>query len=170
MVHKVGIDMISLLLENGADVNAQDIMGNTPLHHAMVHKVGIDMISLLLENGADVNAQDIIGNTPLLRRLRHHSGDNSTPDVVQLLLEEGTDPNIPNQFGEVPLETAMSECKGSQRRAIVLTLLEHGAQVNQPGSYNRTALHRVCRRLDFDKHMIEDIRLIFDLAIFGFLF
>ena len=50
-----------LLLENGAEVNALDYQGETPLHTAVYHtfpnveEEGIKVIKLLIENGSDVN-------------------------------------------------------------------------------------------------------------------
>jgi ankyrin repeat protein len=42
-----------LLLEMGADVNAQDKYGNTPLHRAVKIQDASYLISILIENGAD---------------------------------------------------------------------------------------------------------------------
>ena len=54
---------VQRLLSEGADVNAPDPSGATPLHAAVYgrHK---DVIRLLVNEGADVNARDNDGDSP----------------------------------------------------------------------------------------------------------
>jgi hypothetical protein len=49
-----------LLLDRGADINARDVRGWTPLHFAM----RVEVVRVLLERGANVNAEDKQGRTP----------------------------------------------------------------------------------------------------------
>jgi len=63
-------EMVELLIANGADVNATDNEGFTPLHWTAFHDK--EILELLISAGADVNAKSDAGNTPLDRN-RHPS-------------------------------------------------------------------------------------------------
>lgn len=53
------------LTEHGANVNAEDIDGYTPLHYASVRFDGAKMAALLVERGANILASDNVhGLTP----------------------------------------------------------------------------------------------------------
>lgn len=82
--------MVQLLLENGADPNQRDCIGNTPLHLAAVTSK-IEVVTLLLKAGTDVLALDKYGYNPLqlakakLRMLQRNYNDNDmdVKDVKQ---------------------------------------------------------------------------------------
>lgn len=57
-------DIVRLLLENGADPNQRDCIGNTPLHLATVNSK-LSVVTLLLTAGTDVLALDSYGYNPL---------------------------------------------------------------------------------------------------------
>ncbi|MCJ1306899.1 hypothetical protein MMC25_000543 [Agyrium rufum] len=122
--------VVQLLLEKGADVNAQDARGRTPLWRA-AWKGHEKVVQLLLEKGADANAQDADGRTPLCQ-----TASNGHEKVVQLLLEKGADVNVPDARGRIPLWRAVWE--GHEK--MVQLLLEKGADVNAQDADGRTPL------------------------------
>ena len=70
-------------LQRGADVNAKDNDGYTPLMAAAING-NPDVVKVLMEKGADVNARAEDGNTALeLAKVNRH------PDVVEFLKQHG---------------------------------------------------------------------------------
>ena len=59
------IELVRLLIQEGADVNAQDEDGESPLHGALARSNNYDTVRILVENGADLFTQAVDGKTPL---------------------------------------------------------------------------------------------------------
>jgi len=71
--HHGHLDLVKVLIDRGADVNANPgPRSGTPLHRAAVRN-WVDVIKLLLEHGADPQIKDNEGKTPmdLARRMNH---------------------------------------------------------------------------------------------------
>ncbi len=108
------------LIDSGADVNAAQPDGTTPLHWA-AYRVDAALVSRLLEHGARADVVNRFGATPLGEAVKVAS-----PAIVELLLEAGADADSPNQDGQTALMLA------SRTRSIEIArlLLAHGANVN----------------------------------------
>lgn len=81
------IKKVNQLLDQGADVNEDDI-GFTSLIHA-AREGHIDIVKLLLKRGANVNARSDDWNITAL----HFAVDRGHIDVVRCLLAKGADVN-----------------------------------------------------------------------------
>jgi ankyrin repeat protein len=95
-----GPEVIPFLVKSGADINARDDAGQTPLHCAAAAgglPGNIAEMRQLLALGADVNAIDIEGRTAL-----HWASD---VHVVKFLMEAGVNPEVTDKFGETAEET-----------------------------------------------------------------
>ena len=94
------VKMVELLIANGADVNAKNDSGITPLHLAAYEQ----NVQLLIDNGAMVNVRSDLGETPLYLMASEEDGFES----MAALLANGADPNMTNCDGETPLQAAQS--------------------------------------------------------------
>ena len=143
------------LLRQGAEVNAHNKAGRTPLHCALCalaaaraepHYPGVyervaSRLEVLLAAGANVGAVDANGDTPV------HLAAQGLPDVLQMLLERGADPNARNVWGDTPLHAAVAAAGDAEARGdpslpsimeqvvqsiaqCVRVLIEHGADAN----------------------------------------
>jgi ankyrin repeat protein len=94
--------VLELLLQHGANVNARDRSGRTPLHWASGYADELpECMILLLEKGANLNAPDIKGRTPLQTAVRYNA-----EQAVELLLKRGADTEAVNWKGLKALEIA----------------------------------------------------------------
>jgi ankyrin repeat protein len=115
---KGNLAFATLLLQHGADVNARDGDGATPLHNAAVSGRR-ELAALLLDKGADREARDSeSGATPL-----YQAAAWGRTTLVELLLARGADVNARNKAGVTPLVAA--EKNGFPEAAAILK--QHGA-------------------------------------------
>ena len=89
-------------LADGADAQAVDNQGFTPLHFAAQGNAG-DVASLLLAHGAAVDATDQWGDTPLWRAVFNYRGD---PSMILLLRRAGANVDLTNKSGASPRSLA----------------------------------------------------------------
>jgi hypothetical protein len=128
---KGDVNQAAALLNQGAQVNATNSFGTTPLYEAASR--GHETVArLLLEKGAGVNAADNDeGKTPL-----HLAVREGHEAVMRLLLDKGAAVNVADTDGRTPLHEAAS----GGHEAVVRLLLEKGATVNVADNRGQTPL------------------------------
>jgi ankyrin repeat protein len=103
------VECVRLLAEAGANVNARDVDGNTPLHETFLTAVEEE----LLKAGADLNARNNNGETPIFT-----TGDD---DAIPLFIAHGADLAILNKDNKTVVEAAKEKSPSRQealRKAI----------------------------------------------------
>ena len=131
-------DVAEVLLEHGAQANAKDIQGQSPLHQVILgdhyfqsakmtswpRKYHADevvyLVRLLLKHGVDVNAQNNVQETPL-----HLASRLRLLEMARFLLEHGANVNMKNAEGKTALQLA----SGRKRKAMRRLLSEYSAKL-----------------------------------------
>lgn len=93
-------DVIDILLDNGASIEAVTSFLRTPLHLACF-RGSREVIEILVKRGAKINVQEKDGNTPT-----HILSESGWIDSLSWLLAQGPDLTIKNIYNETAIEVA----------------------------------------------------------------
>ena len=158
-------EFIPLLIEYGADVNAQNDRGQTPLHIAF-REGNVEVVRWLIQAGADLNVRDDFYNTPFhcdtgddkYKYEKHYSEwKRLIPDLPQSVVQSDT----LNMFGVPTVFKFMAQDDSPQQLAAVyrrnftyfrateykdnkgkhLLPLHSEAAINATNSFGQTLLH-----------------------------
>ncbi|GAQ83954.1 ankyrin repeat-rich membrane spanning protein [Klebsormidium nitens] len=162
-------EVAAYLLEQGADVNAYDPDGATPLL-AAADGGSAECVELLMRAGAIVDAKDRVGVSALIA-----ASYNGHVDCVRKLLKHAADVNAQSHGGVTPLiaaaeggsescvrlliqaggdleartaegKTALMHAVGQNITAAVEALISAGAELDGTDNEGRTALHHGARK------------------------
>jgi ankyrin repeat protein len=107
-------EIVSILLEYGADVNAIDsTSGRSALHEAAEHG-NLSTVKILLQRGADVDARDIWDCTPL-----HRAAIQGGWEVVDTLLRHGANINSKASLNKTALYLACEHGRPETLRTLL---------------------------------------------------
>jgi len=118
------LDAMRLLIEGGADVNAQNAFGSTALMWSVSDPT---KVRLLLDHGAQVNTAARSGRTALIIA----AFTNPSAEVVKLLLAKGANVKVMDARHVTPLNAATF----GNDTATVRLLLEAGAYLETPHTF-----------------------------------
>jgi ankyrin repeat protein len=95
---------VKAAIKSGADPNARDSRGGTPLMYAASDNANPAVITALVQAGADPNARRKDGMTALM----YAAEENTNPVVVATLLDAGADARAKDDAGSTALDYAAS--------------------------------------------------------------
>lgn len=131
-------DIIDLLIENGADLDAKNKDGVTALMISS-NEGYVDIIKNLLKNSASINIQDNKGFTVIF-----HAEQQIC--VIDLLVKNGANLDIKDKHGN----TALIFAARKGQKDIIELLIKYGANINIQNHVGDTALMKSSVRRDYD--------------------
>ncbi|KAI6170439.1 Alpha-latroinsectotoxin-Lt1a-like protein [Aphelenchoides bicaudatus] len=149
-------DIISLLLENGADVNSLAKFDDdpnspsvSPLYLA-ARKGHVGCVRVLLDNGANINHQTSEGESAI-----HIASKEGHYDVVKLLVERGADTNIKDNDNDTALDLAI---KSDNRNYELINYLDENIKypVHSAVSNNLTTKLNELIAANFDAYTFNE--------------
>jgi len=117
--------VVKYLVSSGANVNARNKNGSTPLHNA-ANKGNAGVIKFLVDQKANVNAKDTKGVTPL-----HLAAGEGNLALVKFLVGKGADVNAESERG-TPMDLAVRSGVAKKNMDVALFLNSQGAEVTKP--------------------------------------
>jgi ankyrin repeat protein len=125
-------EIAAALIQAGAEINAQDPYGVTPLLFAAISG-SPETIRMLLKSGANVKAKDVDGRTALIETLT--TENELPPETIEELIQAGSEVNVRIYGGLTPLMIAAA---GNLR--ILQAIIRAGADLNATDDRGATAL------------------------------
>jgi ankyrin repeat protein/HEAT repeat protein len=129
------VDLVTLLVQNGAMVEATDGLGMTALSYAILSEKGAEIARTLLGLGARQQAPVVDSkgtNSPML----FASVRLGRLETTRLLIERGADVHVADWNGFTPLMTAARNGNAD----VVGLLLDKGARIDERSKTKETAL------------------------------
>ena len=96
-------EMVGLLLGRGADIEARNTAGWSPLHIAIAVADGMELAGLLLDLGADIEAA---GRGSSVRTPLQIAVEQNQPQIATMLLDRGADAKAVDKRGNTPCQVA----------------------------------------------------------------
>uniref|UniRef100_A0ABD2WC48 Uncharacterized protein n=1 Tax=Trichogramma kaykai TaxID=54128 RepID=A0ABD2WC48_9HYME len=139
------LEIVELLLKNGADPNAIDTGRRTALDlicaHFKLEKVHLKMIERLIDYEADVNILDKRGYSPIMTLYNGAKNFKLRLDIFKLLLEVGADVTFVDNAGDTILHLILCNKENPNILEAVKLSLEYGLDVNIQNEKGQSALH-----------------------------
>ena len=143
-------DVVSTLIEKGANVNAKDSKGTTVLQYAIM-KGNTEVVSVLLDKGATVD------DTTVISSFIPASLSNNL-DIPLMLLDKCKDINARDETNNIGYTILMYAVGYPELTKVVKVLIDKGADVNASDIKGNTALMNVAKGFG----SIETMRILLD--------
>lgn len=168
-------EIVQFLIDNGADFDVVDDLGNSIQHYACMSYNGLGLIEYFINSGLDFTTQNNRKQTPIMiavemekthiinRFIQRKVGleficpEGDTPlhwcvakghfALVKALLIEGADVNAKNKLGKTPLHVVGGNFHKSE---VVELLLDNGADMNVLDNDGKSPLFYFCSKINMN--------------------
>ncbi|WP_281231327.1 ankyrin repeat domain-containing protein [Flavobacterium gelatinilyticum] len=150
-------ELLSFLLENGADPNETDNQENSSFYYAAAEQFSIPMYELLAESSsANFNNINKNGKTLLTEFIRMMSDSEYDLNSLQRLLSDGADLNHCAEYYGNPKSGV--DYVVEKKSGILKSVLDSGSvDVNEQDNQGNTILHKVCAyNVNYDAEMAKE--------------
>ena len=124
------LEIISLLLENGAEVNGVEEQQTFPTNwtalHSAAYRLKKNTVLFLIQKGADADMKDTQGLTALHWAARADFHENATTECVKRLLDNKSGLDMTDLEGNTAFHWALHSGE-KQKHKVAVQLLDHGA-------------------------------------------
>jgi len=132
-VNNKSIELIELILDNGADVNISSVDNESALHRA----TDIKIAKLLIDNGADIDGCSFFGT--IIHNIAGSLSNRYEDGMLEFLLEKGATPDIQDLFNNNC--TALHDAASIGDVKSLKSLIQAGWNKNRVDNQGCTALH-----------------------------
>ena len=170
---KEEVQIATLLLQHGANVNAVDAFGNTGLHYLAYDNMDkhLGFTRLLIEHSANLDCQNYTGDTFL-----HRAAEMGTAAMMRLAIEAGANLDIRNYYGKSITDCArydsqekidlfytykqnisVLEAAYYSQDDILESLIGQGADINMTKDYDNSATALMIAAKRNDPTMVQTV-------------
>jgi ankyrin repeat protein len=140
-------ELAEILIQKGANVNAINNVGHTPLHSACSNGL-IETAKILHSNGAEIDTIDKAGRSVLRQTI-----ENGETAVAEFLIVNGANIHVKDYEGN----TAMHLASSKEMINLMRLLVEYGADVNEPNLAGQSSLHFACVNSDRRRKAADEL-------------
>jgi ankyrin repeat protein len=158
-------DLIDFLIKLGANVNAKDLYGDTPL----IKQITFDSrnaernIFALIKAGANINAQNIYGKN-VLHKICNHWDHFSVCSIIRKLIELGLDLSLVDNYGDTTLHYLALRIDTDELEKLFREFPDFKLYINSTNKDGDTPLSRLITLRSNDPTLIRKLHLLVSLG------
>lgn len=153
------VNYVKWLLEHGADVNVENLFGETPIHLAAALD-DYNILRTLLKFDTNVNVKTVKNETALgivlQKAFDNPRGDIYCFDVIKNLIDKGADVMTQDSNGRTAFHLAVRECE----EGMINYLISQDVDVNVADNCGRTAFYSILGSPNHD--YVPVVKLLLD--------